>query len=172
MNQRNSYVWAAVGLAALSVLVGGFTAKPLLAQIRAALVQNRDEPARQPFHLVTQDSQAHWLVPNGKRYVIEQYSMECLVDRANGGALSDVGVQVNNSAISYDFVQDHASAPHSIDFLSFDNSQIIWAASATTRLYADQLTTIVLFGGTNNSASGAQARSCSGSVSGYAIDLP
>lgn len=96
--------------------------------------------------------------------------MQCLVDRANGGALSDVMVQVLNSDSSY--VQDHASAPHSIDYYTYDYSLINWAASATTRLYADQLTAIELFGLTNISASNAHAHACTGSVSGYAIDLP
>ena len=166
MNQRNSYVWAAVGLAALSVLVGGFTAKPLLAQIRAALVQNRDEPARQPFTLQVTNGQSDglWHVPDGKRYVIEQYSMRCSVPSARGGALSDVSVRVGL------YVEAHAPAPHSID--QYYGNEILWAASATTRLYADPAAVITLSGSVNYFASGAVPDGCVGSVSGYAIDLP
>jgi len=48
MNQWKSVVWMAAGVAALTV-VGAFTAKPLLAQIKPALVQNVDEPGRSPY---------------------------------------------------------------------------------------------------------------------------
>jgi hypothetical protein len=48
MNRWENYVWMAAGAAALTV-VGAFTAKPLLAQIKAALVQNVDEPGRIPY---------------------------------------------------------------------------------------------------------------------------
>jgi hypothetical protein len=43
-----NYVWMAAGISALAI-VCTFTAKPLLAQIRAALVQNVDEPGRTPY---------------------------------------------------------------------------------------------------------------------------
>ena len=48
MARWKNYVWMAAGLSALS-LVAAFTARPLLAQIRAALVQNVDEPGRTPY---------------------------------------------------------------------------------------------------------------------------
>jgi len=48
MNRWKNYVLMAAGVAALT-LVGAFTAKPLLAQIKAALVQNVDEPGRSPY---------------------------------------------------------------------------------------------------------------------------
>jgi hypothetical protein len=48
MNRWKNYVWMAAGLAALA-LMSAFTAKPLLAQIRAAFVENVDEPGRSPY---------------------------------------------------------------------------------------------------------------------------
>jgi hypothetical protein len=45
---RNKLVIGAAALALLGVL-GHFSAKPLLAQIRAALVRNIDEPGRSPY---------------------------------------------------------------------------------------------------------------------------
>jgi hypothetical protein len=48
MNRWKNYVVLAAALGALSVL-GTFTAKPLLAQIKAALVQSVDEPGRNPY---------------------------------------------------------------------------------------------------------------------------
>jgi hypothetical protein len=50
MIRWKSVIWMATGMAALS-LVGAFTAKPLLAQIKAAFVENVDEPGRNPFHV-------------------------------------------------------------------------------------------------------------------------
>ncbi|MBZ5618863.1 MAG: hypothetical protein LAQ69_09100 [Acidobacteriia bacterium] len=173
MNRFRHYVLMAVGFAVLVMVVGIFSAGPAIAQaVRAALVQNRDEPARQPFKLQVTGgfSGEQWKVPAQKRYVIEQYSMLCSVDRANGGALGDVSVTVANGLGAS--VEDHASAPHSIDFSNINPSQIKWAASATTRLYADPADFITLEGTPNGIASGAGAHSCVGSVSGYAIDLP
>ena len=48
MKVTKRWLWAAIGLSLLSV-VASYTAKPLLAQIRAALVQNVDEPGRNPY---------------------------------------------------------------------------------------------------------------------------
>jgi len=48
MNLWRNYVWMAAGVSALSLVVA-FTAKPLLAQIRASLMQNVDEPGRTPY---------------------------------------------------------------------------------------------------------------------------
>jgi hypothetical protein len=48
MNRWKSYVWVAAGVAAL-ILGAAFTAKPLLAQVRAAFVENVDEPGRSPY---------------------------------------------------------------------------------------------------------------------------
>jgi hypothetical protein len=70
----------AAGVSALSV-VGLFTAKPLLAQIKAALVQSVDEPARNPYQDGATFSQGSGCsgtfcnvyfatVPAGKRLVI------------------------------------------------------------------------------------------------------
>jgi hypothetical protein len=70
----------AAGVSALTV-VGSFTAKPLLAQIKAAMVQNVDEPARNPYQDGAAFSQGSGCsgtfcnvyfatVPAGKRLVI------------------------------------------------------------------------------------------------------
>jgi hypothetical protein len=48
MNRMNTCIWMAAGLAVLAV-VGGFAAKPAGAQVRAAIVQNVDEPGRNPY---------------------------------------------------------------------------------------------------------------------------
>ena len=88
MNRWKNYLWMVAGLAALAV-VGAFTAKPLLAQIKAAFVQNVDEPGRNPFHVVRYfglsssgfqcDSNntctaSFGVVPTGKRLVVTNVS--------------------------------------------------------------------------------------------------
>ena len=42
------YIWAAAGVTALAV-IGSYTATPLWAQVKAALVQSIDEPGRNPY---------------------------------------------------------------------------------------------------------------------------
>jgi hypothetical protein len=48
MNRVKTCIWMAAGLALLAVL-GGLAAKPALAQVRAAIVENVDEPGRNPY---------------------------------------------------------------------------------------------------------------------------
>jgi hypothetical protein len=45
---RKSVLWIAAGLTTLAA-IGSYTAKPLWAQVKAALVQNVDEPGRNPY---------------------------------------------------------------------------------------------------------------------------
>jgi hypothetical protein len=165
MNRFKNYVLMAAGFAVLVMTVGVFTASHAIAQaVRAALVQNRDEPGRQPFTLATYPNDGFWQVPAGKRYVIESYGMECGVTSANGGALGDVALSVSGGVVS------HAPAPHSIDF-NGGPGEILWATSATTRLYAEPGSTIALESSANFFASHATIHFCSGYVTGYSIDL-
>jgi hypothetical protein len=48
MNRYKSYLWMAAGLTALTA-VASHTAKPLWAQVKAAMVQNIDDPGRNPY---------------------------------------------------------------------------------------------------------------------------
>lgn len=48
MSRARTLLWMVAGLAALAA-IGAYTAKPLLAQIKAALVENIDEPGRNPY---------------------------------------------------------------------------------------------------------------------------
>lgn len=52
MNRWRYFWWMAAGVAALAA-AGAFTVKPVWAQIRAAFVQNVDEPARIPYQSVS-----------------------------------------------------------------------------------------------------------------------
>jgi hypothetical protein len=73
MNKFKSHIWLAAGLLALMAVVAGFSAKPMLAAIKAALVKDVDQPARNfvSFELSPNQSYA---VPAGKILVIEWVS--------------------------------------------------------------------------------------------------
>jgi hypothetical protein len=164
MNRFKNYVLMAAGFAVLVMTVGVFTAGHAIAQaVRAALVQNRDEPGRQPFTLTSYPNDGSWPVPAGKRYVVEAYGMRCSVDSANDGALGDVAIYIAS-------LEAHAPAPHSLDF-DGGPSRILWATSATTRLYAEPGSFIYLTGRANYYGSHADVHACFGYVSGYSIDL-
>ena len=111
------------GALALLAALGHFYAKPLLAQVRAALIQNVDEPARNPFSLSDSNvgSEDFWKVPPGKRYVIEQYTAYC--------ETSSTG-QVTSAAISVTKGGNHNSAT-TPGFLSY-NQSARWPASRDT----------------------------------------
>jgi hypothetical protein len=97
MNRWKNYVWMAVGLAALS-LVGTFTARPLLSQIKAAFVQNVNEPGLNPYQFYVSFKQGFTFpqgvgtctgvqcdfvlppVPSGKRLVITNITGNIFVD--------------------------------------------------------------------------------------------
>ena len=75
-------LWTLAGALALLAMLGHFYAKPLLAQVRAALVQNIDEPGRHPYQAtVILDSAVNPFpffpdVPVGQRLVIEQIMVQ------------------------------------------------------------------------------------------------
>jgi hypothetical protein len=117
MNRSKTYIGIAAAFGALAALAH-FTAKPLLAEVKAALIENVDEPARNPF---SEDFaigpaasgcdplscflQGNVAVPAGKRlvitnitgraYVFDQFNIgsgayaELLTVDANGGAVAD-----------------------------------------------------------------------------------
>jgi hypothetical protein len=156
---RNKLLTLAAVLVLLAVL-GDLYAKPLLAQIRAALVQNVDEPGRNPIGLsVNADSsETFWSVPGGKRYVIEQYTAFCEV--SNTGFLTSVELSVSTGGALVS-----ATTPAFVSYTISDGN-VVWGASSTTRLYADPNTTLTFAG------VGSSIKNCSVSVSGYAISQP
>ena len=74
---KNKLLTMAGGLALVAVL-GHFYAKPLLAQVRAALVQNVDEPARHVWTMAGNTGVNNtYTVPAGQTLVIEEVSSLC-----------------------------------------------------------------------------------------------
>ena len=74
---KNKLMTLAGGLA-LAGLLGHFYAKPLLAQVRAALVQNVDEPARHVWTFAGYCAFSNtYTVPAGQTLVIEEVGSLC-----------------------------------------------------------------------------------------------
>lgn len=91
MKNWKNVVWMAAGVAALGI-IGGMVGGPAVAQIRAALVRDVDNPALQPFRtqiavtLLAADSSKTVngpVVPAGKRLVIENASIWGLTQNAD-----------------------------------------------------------------------------------------
>src|SRR5262249_36263003 len=78
--KKTCFVLALVVIVVVAIL-GGVFAKPVLAQVKAALVRDADNPALAPFRgrvdfdlAATNDSRKMTTVPAGKRLVIEYVS--------------------------------------------------------------------------------------------------
>ena len=154
---KNKLLTFAGALALLAVL-GHFYGKPLVAQVRAALIQNVDEPGRNPLDLrVDGNGFATVSIPAGKRYVIEAFSGDCSVDKGSSVTAFEVATQGGKGA--------HAFAPGFLRFIGFPGDE--WAAGALTRLYAEPGSTVALFADSTSSAI-----TCNFYLSGYAINLP
>jgi hypothetical protein len=153
---------------ALLVVLGCVFEKPLLAQISAALTQNVDEPGRNPFALRLTPQPGifevgNFVVPDGKRYVIEQFTAFCQV--VSSTYMSDVILSATTGG-----TREFMSAPAFLNDMGSGTGIPTWGASGMTRLYADPGTTIALQA---NQASGfAASDTCNFYVSGYIINNP
>jgi hypothetical protein len=96
VNRSKTYIAIAAAFAALAALAH-FTAKPLLAQVKAALIQNVDEPGRNPFSeefdlsptlpgctLDYCDLPGTLVVPAGKRLVITNITGQAVTSNGLG----------------------------------------------------------------------------------------
>jgi hypothetical protein len=96
MSRLKTLAWVTASVALVAAAAGQLTSVPSLAQVRAALVRDVDNPALQPIHFgsfnyITQPNWAQtqdiYTVPAGKRLVIENASIWALSDstsKANG----------------------------------------------------------------------------------------
>ena len=139
--------------------------KPVLAQVRAALVQNVDEPGRTPFALFGSTSNSNFYsfsVPAGQRYVVETTTGLCFENTP--GVLADISIYVRTGG-----VQMRASTqPH----LQQGNgpTQNIYVGTGTQKVFADPASSIQLIADDNLSGGGIQA--CEFWVTGYVINNP
>lgn len=142
-------------------LVMRFVEKPVLAEIRAALMQNVDEPGRNPF-AVSSGQNGEFAVPVGQRYVIEQYSVQCDVD--NTTSMPDITLSnVTNGAFQKASAVAHYVQPNG--FVN-DHAVAIWRGTGVGHFYADPGSSFFVAG------SGSGIEDCSYSASGYAIHNP
>jgi hypothetical protein len=106
-NSMKNKLLTLAGALALLALLGHFYAKPLLAQVRAVLVENLDEPGRNPYQEVRSDltcgfrqscTQSFSAVPAGKRLVLTNISGYIEVD---GGTIPYGTLQSSLSGSQY-----------------------------------------------------------------------
>jgi len=107
---KNKLLTLAAALVLLAV-VGKFYAKPVMAQIRATLTQDVDQPARQPFQVSVpvnfqNFTQTNIPIPAGKRLVIDYISLNGAAQTSGAYiqpiVLVTAGV-AGNQAVSYYF---------------------------------------------------------------------
>ena len=114
------HAWIAASVAALGI-VSAFTAKPLLAQIKAAFVENVDEPGRNPFHMNNYlapnlsstgvqcsanniCSASYGVVPAGKRLVVTNVSGLLFVATPGVVAYAQIYDSVSNDPLSITYM--------------------------------------------------------------------
>jgi hypothetical protein len=108
------------GALALFAVLGKFYAPPLMAQVKAAMVQDVDQPARQPFQVtvpinITSFTYTPVTIPTGKRLVVDYISMSGAAQTA-GAYIQPIiilssAVAGNPSALYYIAPQQSGTAP-------------------------------------------------------------
>ena len=150
------------GALALAVVLGKFYAKPLMAQVRAALVQDVDQPARAPFQVtvpinVNNFNYTNVPIPSGKRLVIDFISIE--------GAAQTTGAYLQPIVVVQSSV---AGGPASMYYMAPTQTipgQYYYQQPVT--IYADTLNLSPAFSGYTPSFMSMNAV-----VSGHLISLP
>jgi len=156
---KNKLLTLAGTLAVLAVL-GHFYAKPLLAQVRAALVQDVDNPARHPFYLeldATPGGNSTYTVPSGQRVIIEFISQSI-----------DVGQPFSGTAESIFFLMiqppNHGPTQYHSLYATFPGR--LGGMQTPVRIYVDPGATLTT-GGFEQGNSFTQTF-----MSGYTVTLP
>ncbi len=116
---KNRLLTFAGALALLAVL-GKFYAPPLMAQVKAAMVQDVDQPARQPFQVtvpinINNFTYTPVTIPSGKRLVVDYISMSGAA-QTNGPDIQPIiilssSVAGNPGALYYIAPQQSGTAP-------------------------------------------------------------
>jgi hypothetical protein len=147
---KNQAVKVAVGLSILAgaTILGGMLAEPVIAQVRAALVKDVDNPARQPFavnsgvSIMTQGqssvTQALLTVPAGKRAVIEHVSCIDFLVSGDNFVRMELRHTLGGVAKAQQFVHDFVGG-------SLLAGTDIWSFSQPIRVYADPGTEVTMF---------------------------
>lgn len=163
---RTRLVIAAALIVALGIVA--LVARPAMAQLRAALVKDVDNPARQPFAAGAFPSfsgrlaaESFLTVPAGKRGVIEHVSCVNVLDASNNFVRLQVDVTTDGNLNSHQFV--HSNVGPSIGDLE------VWSFSQPVRVYADPGTEVEL-NVFRRVGTGSGNVECY--ISGHYVDLP
>ena len=158
-------LWTLAGALALLAVFGKFYAVPLVAQVRAAIVQDRDSKARNIYQSVqncvnvTNPCQVTFAaVPAGKRLIVEQVSALVTLPTVAAGTISDIELR---GASVFQFLPIVAAPGNFGGQVQYTTNQTVLAAYD-----AGQVPLVDTF-----VASGATF-SVVASISGYMIDIP
>lgn len=153
-------LWSVAAFLAILAILGKFYAKPVLAEVRAALTQNIDEPGRNRFALLQGGTtEGVFTVPATQRYVLESVSFDCyipasstLLDVSLGGTTAGTNVLVSTTG---GHVYDYGASLNAV------------RGTFAVRTYLDPGTEFVI----DEHTYGAKG-TCDFYVSGYAINNP
>jgi hypothetical protein len=170
MKNWKAYLIIAAILVVVGSILGGGLGEPVLAQVRAALIKDVDNPARQPFAVGTgitdfavgsnSVSDTVLTVPAGKRAVVEHVSCINYVETANSWVRFEMNYTSAGAASRHQFVLTRVGP-------SFAAGIDIWSFSQPVQAYADPSTAITITA-LRRLSSGAGAIECY--VSGHYVD--
>jgi hypothetical protein len=155
------------GALALMVVLGKFYATPLMAQVRAAIVQDRDSEARNHYQAFLNCSTTTAscenifpAVPVGKRLIITNVSIGVSAAPASGISLFEL--LVPGGAIY--------SIPFTKGFNTFGNPYYSGNATVSAAFEAGQTPTVLVYNTINPNSVGTPY-SDAATISGYMIDI-
>jgi hypothetical protein len=158
-------LWTLAGVLALLAVLGKFYAAPLVAQVRATLVQDRDSRARNLYQAVnncfnvTSPCQITFAaVPAGKRLIIEQVSAIVTLPTVAGDALDAVELR---GASVFQFLPLVPAPGNFGGQVQYVTNQTVLAAYDAGQV--PEVDTFVASGSTFTTLA---------SISGYMIDIP
>jgi hypothetical protein len=158
-------LWTVAGALALLAVFGKFYAVPLVAQVRAAIVQDRDSKARNIYQSVqncfnvTNPCQVTFAaVPAGKRLIVEQVSALVTLPTAAAGTIADIELR---GASVFQFLPIVAAPGNFGGQVQYTTNQTVLAAYDAGQV--PQVDTFVASGATFTVVA---------SISGYMIDIP
>ena len=140
---KNRLLTFAGALALLAVL-GKFYAPPLMAQVRAAMVQDVDQPARAPFQVtvpinITNFTYTPVVIPAGKRLVVDYISMS--------GAAQTAGADIQPIIIFSSSVAGNPSCLYYIGPQQSGTTPGQYYHTEKTTIFADSLSVSPAFAG-------------------------
>lgn len=170
MKHWKAHLTIAALILAAGTILGGILAKPVWAQVRAALVKDVDNPSRQPFAAENPlntfgagsiESTATLLtVPAGKRAVIEHVSCINYLEAGNNFVRMELRFRLGGVDQTHQFVNTRVG-------VSLSPTLDVWSFSQPIRAYADPSTAISIYA-IRRSTSGLGGIDCQ--ISGHYVD--